>query len=386
MKKILYLHSSSDLYGSDRCLLRTIEGLGPTQLNPIVCLPCDGPLVEELHKLGVVTHVLDLAVLRRSELTLLGLVRYPFNFLVSLLKITRLAKSHNIKIVHSNTSAVIVGGVMSRMLGLSHIWHVREIIIQPLVVRRLINFFLRHFATVVVGVSRSVIDNIALDQPSIRTKATVIHDGIETEQFNNGDRAKLRHSYSLSESEVLVGMIGRISHWKGQDLFMSVAKELIKTHPSARFIAVGSPFIGQEHLMQDLRQKVVDSELNGRVIVEDFRNDIRDVLASLDIFVLPSTSPDPFPNTVLEAMAAGKPVVANAHGGVVEMLEDGKSGYLVVPNDVTMMADRIGMLIKDVKLRESFGREAQRRVNQLFNVSVYTERINALYLDVLNSE
>jgi glycosyltransferase involved in cell wall biosynthesis len=247
MKHILCLHSSSDLYGSDRSLLRTIRALDKKLYTVYVCLPYDGPLVDELRNDGIETFVFDLGIVRRKLFTPIGIFQFLYGFITALVKIVSIIRTKEINFIHSNTAAVLVGGVAAKLTGKKHLWHVREIIVSPVIVRKCISFFLHHFGTIVIGVSDSVIDNLAIDQPSIRKHSVVIHNGLEIENFAKGNREKIRTEFSIDERELLIGMIGRVSRWKGQDLFLDVATEVRKHKTNVTFIAIGSPFQGQEN-------------------------------------------------------------------------------------------------------------------------------------------
>ena len=138
--------------------------------------------------------------------------------------------------------------------------------------------------------------------------------------------------------------------------------------------------------MGDLWEAVRQSSLGKRFIILEFRNEIADFLSAMDIFVQPSILPDPFPNTVLEAMAAGLPIVASAHGGVKEMLEDEVSGCLVPPNQVTEMAERILALADNPELRKNLGFRARERVNNHFHVDRYRMNIDRLYSETVETK
>lgn len=379
MKHILYLHSSSDLYGSDRSLLRTIRALDKNEYTPFVCLPYNGPLVDELRKEGIETFVFDLGIIRRKLFTPIGFFQFVYGFTTALIKVVSIIQTKRIDFLHSNTAAVLVGGIAAKLTGKKHLWHVREIIVDPVVVRKGISFFLHHFGTTVIGVSNSVIDNLAIDQPKIRNHSIVIHNGLEIEKYTNGNREKIRREFSIDDHEILAGMIGRVSHWKGQDLFLDVATEVCKRTSNVTFIAVGSPFQGQDYEMTKFRASVAQRNLGKKFIIEEFRSDVKDLLAGFDIFIMPSTLPDPFPTTVLEAMATGKPIIANAHGGVVQMVEDGKSGFLVPPNNINAMAEKVLQCVGDDTLRKTLGNAAFNRIQEHYSVATYLANISNLY-------
>jgi glycosyltransferase involved in cell wall biosynthesis len=109
---------------------------------------------------------------------------------------------------------------------------------------------------------------------------------------------------------------------------------------------------------------------------------VGNVLADIDIFVLPSVEPDPFPTVVLEAMAAGKPVVAFRHGGVSEMVEDGVSGLLCPPVDAQAMAQAIQRLAASPELCQQMGQAGRERLQRLFTREAFLQRFSSLYQDL----
>ncbi len=383
VKNILYIHSSSDLYGADRSLLRTIKSLDKSKFKAIVCLPYHGPLADELTKEGIKTYTFELSVLRRQFFTPVGIFLFPVKLLMSSLKIRKIIRQEKIDLVHSNTAAVFSGGIAAKLSGKPHIQHVREIILEPVAVKKMISFFAKYFATVIVPVSKSTADNLIEDQPSIKPKIRVIHNGLEIDKFTNGDRESVRQSLGIQNDEFLIGMIGRVSHWKGQDLFLDIAKKVFAKNKKAKFVAVGSPFLGQEFRMDDFKKAVSESQLGSHFLVEEFRTDIPNLLSAFDVFIMPSTLPDPFPTTVLEAMAAGKAIVGNAHGGILQMIENSISGILNSPNSSDELSESILELLQNSEKRLDFGKKAQQRIMELFTVEIYQKNITSLYQDLL---
>jgi glycosyltransferase involved in cell wall biosynthesis len=103
------------------------------------------------------------------------------------------------------------------------------------------------------------------------------------------------------------------------------------------------------------------------------------LIAAYDIFVLPSVLPESFPTTVLEAMAAGKPVVASATGGTVEQVEDGVTGFLVQPGSINELADSLTTLIENRQQRTLMGLAGRKRMLKLFTIEEYIRGIEAVY-------
>jgi len=381
-RPVLFIHSSSDLYGSDRSLLRTVKIVDPGRRPVHVVLPYHGPLVAALREVHATVIVRDLGVMRRASFTLTGVAGYLFRSLTGIIFLLRFFRRNHITLVHSNTTAIMAGGIAALVARIPHIWHVREIILQPRIVRHWIAWLLARCSTRVVAVSASVREHLCADRPELGSRTLVIHNGIDVDAFAGGDRQAVRARLGIGRHDVLIGMLGRRGSWKGEELFLDVACKVTTKAGNAYFFTAGDPFRGKEEREVSFQALVENAGLGRKFIVEGFRTDVRDVLAGLDMFVLTSRLPDPFPTTVLEAMAASLPVVANAHGGVREMIQDGVNGYLVTPNEAGEMSERLLTLIRDEALRRSMGESARRRVSTEFGFENYRRRIVDLYNDV----
>jgi glycosyltransferase involved in cell wall biosynthesis len=176
----------------------------------------------------------------------------------------------------------------------------------------------------------------------------------------------------------LIGMVGRVNPGKGQDVFLQAAQHLLKEFPEAYFVSIGEAFAGEVY-SDALRAEIKLSGLEKRFLVTGFRRDIAAILSSLDVFVSPSVHPEGFGLSLLEAMASGKPVVATAHGGSLEMIEDGVNGFLVPPGDAEALAARVSDCLRDPARSGEMGRRARQTAMSRFTVERYLERIEAVY-------
>lgn len=386
---ILYVHSSDEMYGADKILLEIVENLPPTRFRPLVVIPTDvpyaGQLTRALAARGIQMVHYPTAILRRKYFTPWGLLQYLWRLACSTWFLARLIRLEQVGLVHSNTAAVIPGALAARLTGAPHIWHVHEIITRPRFLWRFTSWLLPRLSARVVAVSAATRDHLCAGDPLNETKAIVIHNGIDGAPFAYAGAAgvALRREWSVSPDDVLVGMIGRVSHWKGQGYFVEVAGHVAQQFAHARFALVGGVFPGQEQLVDDLRAQVRSLGLESLVRISDFRTDVPAVLHAYDIFVLPSTLPDPFPTVVLEAMASARPVVAVAHGGSVEMVEDGITGYLVPPNQPAQMAAAMTRLCLDPTARKAMGDAGRARFHAHFGLERFVAAWNTLYADLL---
>ncbi len=236
-------------------------------------------------------------------------------------------------------------------------------------------------------VSNPVKDSLLSAQPQLAQKICVIHNGIDPTPFLHVDKLavnRLKRSWDNSPDDIIIGMVGRISSWKGQEFLIKAVRSVIEQYPHVHVVLVGSCVPNESWRKNNLQQLIADYHLQNHVHIEDFRMDIPVVLSAFDIFVLPSTRPDPFPTVVLEGMAAGKPVVATRHGGAIEQVKHGKTGLLVSPTDIHEMTTALNQLVAEQSMRQEMGKSGRKRLLELFTVGQYVKNIESLYQSILS--
>jgi glycosyltransferase involved in cell wall biosynthesis len=182
-----------------------------------------------------------------------------------------------------------------------------------------------------------------------------------------------------------IGLIGRISPWKGQHIFLQAATHVAARFPNARFVVVGAALFSEDAYDQKVRQMPRELEIERVVEFTGFRHDIYSVIASLDLVVHASTIGEPFGQVIIEGMAAGKPVVATNGGGVPEIVEDGRTGLLVPMGNASAMADAICKILTDPQWAREMGTRARQRVQDHFTVELTARRVEQVYRQVLGS-
>lgn len=379
---VLFVHAGAELYGADRILLELVAGLRARGHAVDVVLPGPGPLHAELARLGVVAQTRNLGVLRRRYFSPLGLLNRLCRLLGAVFFLRRLVRERGVAVVHSNTTAVFAGVLAARLAGVPHVWHVHEITTRPRWFAHVVAACVGLLTQRAVFVSAAAREHLCGLSARVRAKAVVIHNGIDSARAQDGKPGVLRAECGWDGAHVVVAMVGRINWWKGQGALLACAAQLAPTDARLRFLMVGGTYDGDEHSRQQLLAAIGHAGLSDRVVVQDFRADVGNVLADTDIFVLPSTEPDPFPTVVLEAMAAGKPVVAFGHGGVCEMVADGISGILCPPVATDALAAAIRRLAASGALRAQMGQAGRERLQRLFTREAFIERFVALYAEL----
>lgn len=389
--RILYVHSSNELYGSDRVLLRLATHLNRQKYAPYVCLPDDMPyaglLAEELRKVEIPYKKLKLGVLRRRYYSLSGIGLFGYRTVKTAFTLAAMVRRGNIDLIHTNSLAVVAGGLAAKLAGVPHIWHVHEIIVRPTWLNKLMTYNLKQLADCVVAVSTPAKENLLKAQPSLTDKIKVVRNGIDVARFGSIDRLavkSVKRAWRIPENAVVIGMVGRINAWKGQRFLLNAVEGILRAHANVYLAMVGGCVPGEDWRREELRQLIGERHLHGRVRLVGFQPNIPNVMAAFDVFVLPSINPDPFPTVVLEAMAAAKPVVATAHGGVLEQVQEGVTGFLVSPHVPEEMAQALTRLIFDPQLGKKMGAAGRRRVTACFSRQRYIYDIELLYQNVLD--
>lgn len=365
MKNILFVHSSSELYGSDRSLLNIVKNIDKSRFRAFVILPSQGPLVDELKKIpDVQVTIFGVSVLRRKNLSVSGGAKYLRDFWASYRYIRRFIRDNKIEIVDTNTAVVFPGAVAAKHCRIKSVWHIREIIKSSLE-NKVISAVMNHYADVIVANSRSTGKALRVDQRKIR----VVYNAVEEKQ----DTEPAEHD------GLVVGMAGRINRWKGQKLFVDAAQKVHEILPEVRFQIAGEAYSGEENLKEDLIAYIAEKELEDTVILLGQVNDMPSFYRGLDLFVLPSIQPEPFGLVVIEAMEYGIPVIATNHGGPAEILDDGVDGYLVDYQNADQMAARIVELLSDAEKRKSIGERGQEKKRREFSVSAMVGNIETIF-------
>jgi glycosyltransferase involved in cell wall biosynthesis len=371
------LHSSSDLYGASKIFLITALLLRDSGCYVKVVLSEEGPLADQLQREGINVSIIRLGVLRRKYFNPSGLINRLGVLKSAYKQILKLLKEENINHIYSNTTAVLVGAWVARSQKIYHTWHIHEIIVQPIWLAALLGKIVESSSDQVIVVSEAV--KYFWSKYVSSEKIKVVYNGIDYTPYFEPKR-KIRNELAIGNDYLLVGMVGRVSHWKGQSYFLDVADQLCRSYSNLVFIIVGDAFPGSEHLIEEMRQKIKNIGLEKRVHTLGFRSDVPEILSELDIFVLPSILPDPFPTVILEAMASRKPVVATTHGGACEMIKENDTGYLIPWDDASKAAAKMIPLIEGEELRLEMGKKGRERVLEYFSLEAFQRNMEKCFL------
>ena len=226
---------------------------------------------------------------------------------------------------------------------------------------------------------RTIVNANRIQEDLVRTyglppeRLFVCHNGVETSVFFPPPEPRP----AGAGSPVTIGTLCLFREEKRVDCLLEAFARIAGAHPEAQLLIVGDGPM-REPWMQ-LRSRL---GLENRCRFELTTEDVPRWLRSMDIFVLPSRS-EGFPNALLEAMACGCAPVASDVGGIPEMVEDGRTGFLFPPQDVAALAAKLDLLVRDSGVRERLGRQAAREARERFSMEATAARMQALYDDLL---
>lgn len=208
----------------------------------------------------------------------------------------------------------------------------------------------------------------------------VIYYGVDAVHFSPGDGERLRREWHVGPDDFLVGMIGRADRVKGLGTFLQAAAKAGRGRPGARFLMAVKEDHQDLHIYRDMIAKMGMAD---RVIELGFRQDIERIYRALDGLVVASTGSEANCRVTLEAMSSGLPVIATAVGVIPEVVDDGKTGYLVEPGDVGAMVEALEDFIDNPDWARTMGEAGRRVVEERFNRTVFASRTEEFYLGAL---
>jgi glycosyltransferase involved in cell wall biosynthesis len=220
-----------------------------------------------------------------------------------------------------------------------------------------------------------------LDRMAIgRGKTSIVRLGLQLEHLAGGSPGRLRRDLGVSLDAQLVGIVGRLVPIKAHDLFLGAAERVSKNHREVHFAIVGDG-----ELWDQLHQDVVDAGLSDRVHFAGWRGDLAEVYADLDVVVCCSRN-EGTPVSVIEACAAGRPVIGTPVGGMTDIISEGVNGLLVPSGDADTLAAAIAALIDDSPRRKAMGAAGRRMVLERYGADRMVNELKQIYSALLESK
>ena len=373
--KILFLDQSGKLGGAELCLTDLAK---PYRNHCLVGLFADGTFRELLEQQQIPVQVLTTEpILVKKDSGILQSLGSMSSLVPLIIKVTQIARDY--ELIYANTQkALVIGAFVSLFSHRPLVYHLHDILSSDhfsVTNRRIAVTLANRFASLVLTNSQAT--QAAFIAGGGRSELTqVVYNGFEPKQYKNRatDAHQIRQQLGL-DGQFIVGHFSRLSPWKGQHILLEA---LAQCPPEVSAILVGDALFGEQKYVQHLHQQVTELKLKERVQFLGFRSDIVPLMKACDLIAHTSTAPEPFGRVVVEAMLCERPIVAVAAGGVIELIEAEKTGWLFSPSDSQQLAQIITTCRNQPERAAIMAQQAQIQASQRFNLNTVNQQIAQL--------
>ncbi|MCX7019454.1 MAG: glycosyltransferase family 4 protein [bacterium] len=326
----------SEISGAGVALLGTARGLDPARFRAAIVLPGNGPLGRRARGLGIGTVVVANPEKSLASSSLPRRVAIAFSRLVTAVRLAALFRRFDV--IYVNSSVSIFPGLAAWLSHRRVVWHIHEVIENPGAAARLKMRVIERLADAVIYASAA--SEAAFPARRVRRRL-IAKNYVGIAQYRDAVRdPRTEQSLGIEENERVVVTNGMFPR-KGTDIFARAAAETARMLSSpARFIIIGAATSEHEAFRREVADFIDTCGMKDRIVFAGFRDDLPAILKRADAFVSASRN-EAAPIAIIEAMAAGAPVVATDVGDCRAMLGDGRMGLIVAPRDAAALARAI---------------------------------------------
>jgi glycosyltransferase involved in cell wall biosynthesis len=391
---ILFVESNVDgtIGGSYLSLFFLASGLERRQYKPIVVFSSQHGLIKRFQDAGIDTRVQKARAPFATDRKLLRPVTRAMNFAASrvqrvycVFQHMRMMRRERICLLHLNNSieASHEWSMAAQLLGIPLVVHERGILERYSLATRL----LARRLSAVICVSDAVRDNL-VNHGFGQLPLTTVHNGLDTSDFSvTRSSDAIRGELGLSESVCLVGIVGNMQTWKGQDVVVRAIALLRPEFPDLKCLFIGDVSRRDpvdQAFYGELLRLIAEHRLQDCIVLTGYKADVANYVNALQVLIHASIRPEPFGRVLLEGMALRRPIVASKAGGVIEIVVDGETGFLYPPGNSDELADGLRRLLHDPSLRNSMGAAGYGRLLSSFGVEKNVSATERIYRSILH--
>ena len=374
--RVAFISHSSKMFGSERSLLLLLKNINRNNFEPIVMLQGKGTLRDEIHRLKIKTYSFKFPWWLKEKIDIFRIFYYSILEILAVIRLYFIVKKEKVDVIYTNTLTIFSGSILSFFTKIPNIWHIREVVSK----KRSLNFLylpLTLLFKLVYWLADKIIVNsryTGSQFPKMDSceKIRVIYNSLSTREYQNIERKN-----SLSPNWNIC-VIGALHKGKAQDdAILAVDKARIDI-PNIKLLIVGTGTLKYERYLKMLVNKL---KLNENIEFMGYRNDIPNVLSLCNVLISPALN-EAFGRVAIEAMASGIPVIGVEEGGISEIIEDSKTGYLVPPKKTDMIAEKLVYLFRHPDIAEEFGKAGKKVVKEKFSLGRYICGIENIILEV----
>jgi glycosyltransferase involved in cell wall biosynthesis len=386
-KRILFVEGNPDgtVGGSFILMLDLIRGLDRRQFTPVAIFRFENYVAQQLRDAGVEVIIIPVrrpfAVRKRWLAALLS----PFTkmgnvlggFVLPALHYAMLLRRRGIDLVNLNNSITrnhpwMVAAMLARIPCVTHEMGINR---QYSALSR----FLGRRLEAVISLSHAIhsaMKSAGADLPNV----TVIHCGIDVARYQQIETPdQLRRKHDITEAVPIIGVVGNLRAWKGQETIVRATALLRRKYPDIRCLLVGGQTPADLPYVERLKAIATEQGIAAHIVFTGFQSNSIDYMRLMDVVAHTSTSPEPFGIVTLEAMSLGKPLVSTTIGGPAEVVVDGVSGLLVDPGKPELLARAIESLLDDPRAASAMGECGRQRLHAEFTLAKSLKRTIDIY-------
>jgi glycosyltransferase involved in cell wall biosynthesis len=352
--------------GSERVVFDLVRKLNKTLFRVVIVGFCDGPLRMEYERIGAKVHIVNKKT------------RYDVSFI---LKLRGIFIEERIEIVNPHHfSPILFSFLATRGSRIKFVYteHSKWQLIQLGWIFEKVNAIILFFSDAVIAISRQIesylIDVLKVD----RMKVRFVTNGVDIDRFYTRDKVLARKRFGVGPSEKVIGMVANIRPEKNHKFLISAFNVIAEQVLDLRLVFAGSDIMNGE-----IQKCAAESINSDRIMFLGVQEDIPELLCVFDVFCLPSLY-EGLPLSILEAMAAGTPVVGTNVIGINEVVSDGENGILVPLGDTAMLAETLFSLLNDEELGHRLTSNARRFVLENYSLDDKTAEYERLFLSLVS--
>jgi len=371
--RICFVSHSGYMGGAERAMLEAIRALTPYGIECYVLLPYDGPLRNELTKLGIISRIIKYKPWMGSNISYWTRLRDLIISLWTVIPILSAIRRWKVDLVYTNTITIYAGAIAAFLSGRPHVWHFHEFGVEDhgidfLYGKAISQYLVRRLSTLCIAISKAVMTKYSNLIP--KAKIVVVYQSVS-----------IAHSASclkLSGSPSCV-LVGKVSEGKRQEDAVLALGELSNMGVQAELYLVGDSF--PEYLAR-LREIVVACNIAHLVHFTGYSDSSFDYMLSADIVLVCSRS-EAFGRVTIEGMLAGRPVIGAQSGATTELIKDGVTGILYTPGDYKDLAQKILLTYENQTKARAMGDKAKEWALQNFTEERYGKELMLLLLGAI---
>ncbi len=379
--KILFYNHTGQASGAEYLLLMILARLDRLRFEPVVICPEQGPLQKLVREVGVTVETVEGLNARFTSRP-----DQVFSYLRSFVRVIRDLRRQTVVInpdlVHANSiRAGLVATAATLGLRTRVIWHLHD-----LLPRHPFSSLIRTCArlsgrTRMIAVSQAVADNFSGALPGLRTRTAVILNGIDLTKFKPLATAsdEVRKELAIDPAAIVIGIVGQLTPRKGQLELISAFKQVVGEISGALLLIVGAPLFNRdEQYAERLKETAKELGIENQVVFTGARKDVAAVMQSLDLLVV-NSSAEPFGLVALESLACGTPVLAAISGGIPELIEHEKTGWLVPQGDEQALAQAMVYLCGRPEVGRQLAKLGKLQMSSRFSAERYLDELQQFY-------